>query len=380
MIYDNIIKRGNRIKDYPKVKVNCVNGCYIELVDWPEDTYNIQFINRKTDEVLFSVNIGNNSWAKCNFEYYVDWRVIISQQGEIVRNIYFNLENERVYISLQSKSLGDTLAWMPYAEEFRKKHRCKLILSTFLNDLFKDQYPEIEFVEPGATVTDIIAQYNIGWFYNGDLINRFKHPTDPKPQPMQKTAADILGLDFKEIKPLIKIPEVQKYDTVTLGIHSTAQSKYWNNPEGWQEVVDYINSINHTPILVSREESGFMGNFHPQGISKLPPSNLEELIKTISSSKLFIGVGSGLSWLAWACNVPVILISGFSEPYTEMSECVRIDAPEGACRGCFNRYKLDAQDWNWCPDHKGTHRQFECSKLIDSQLVINQIKQILYAD
>jgi hypothetical protein len=38
---------------------------------------------------------------------------------------------------------------------------------------------------------------------------------------------------------------------------------------------------------------------------------------------------------------------------------------------------LDAGDWNWCPNHKGTPRQFECTKMIGSYQVIKAIKKHL---
>jgi hypothetical protein len=39
--------------------------------------------------------------------------------------------------------------------------------------------------------------------------------------------------------------------------------------------------------------------------------------------------------------------------------------------------KLDAGDWNWCPDHKGTERQFECTKSITSEMVIKELEKFL---
>jgi FkbM family methyltransferase len=38
---------------------------------------------------------------------------------------------------------------------------------------------------------------------------------------------------------------------------------------------------------------------------------------------------------------------------------------------------LDAGDWNWCPKHKGTKQQFECTKEISSKMVIDKINIIL---
>jgi autotransporter strand-loop-strand O-heptosyltransferase len=102
------------------------------------------------------------------------------------------------------------------------------------------------------------------------------------------------------------------------------------------------------------------------------------VIEELQKSEVFIGIGSGLSWLSWATNTPTILISGFSEGYSETQDNVhRITAPEGVCSGCYNRYKLDAGDWNWCPDQKNTTKQFECSKSIKATTVINELKKIL---
>lgn len=355
---------------------NYVDGCRVDIQSGT-GYYDVLFLNQNTNEVLYESSICAGQFSKCNFSYFIPYKIIIKKQNTILYEVPFNLKGSRVLISLDSKSLGDTLAWIPYIEEFRKKHQCEVVCSTFINSLFTETYENLQFVEPNVIVHGIVAKYNIGWFYNGDEIDSFKNPTDPKVQPMQKTASDILGLEFVEIKPKLKLPVVEKEDTISIGIHATAQSKYWNNEKGWQDVVDYINSINYIPLLVSKESDGYMGNKHPENIQQLEPGDLQALMVAICKSKLFIGVGSGLSWLAWACDVPVILISGFSYHFTEMKDCRRISTPLGKCSGCFNTHKLNQSDWNWCPENKGTNKQFECTKSITSDIVIKNIKEIL---
>ena len=39
--------------------------------------------------------------------------------------------------------------------------------------------------------------------------------------------------------------------------------------------------------------------------------------KKLIKAKFFIGIGSGLSWLAWACNTKTVLVSGFSKEWCE---------------------------------------------------------------
>ena len=120
-----------------------------------------------------------------------------------------------------------------------------------------------------------------------------------------------------------------------------------------------------------------MGNQLPSGIVRHPNGPIELVMDEMLKSKAFIGIGSGLSWLSWALDVPTVLISGFSYKWAEMEDCIRIGAPQGKCEGCFNRLRLDPGDWNWCPDHKGTERQFECTKSITSEMVIKELEKFL---
>jgi len=339
--------------------------------------YTVLFKNNATGEVLYSAKLdASDSSASTYYEYYIPWKIeVYNPSGKLEKEFVNNLEGKKVLINITSTSLGDTLAWIPYVEEFRKTHNCEMYCSTSLNHLFTETYEKINFVQPGVPV-ETSCYYEIGWFYDKEF-NKFKHPLDPRPQRMQKTASDILGLEYKEIKPKIVLPDVTEKNTITLGYHATSQAKYWNNPTGWQETVNYINSVGYTPVLLSREPSGFNGNKNPEGVLIPQSFDLQDIIKKICESKLFIGIGSGLSWLAWACDVPVILVSGFSNDETEMKDCIRISAPENTCNGCFNKYIFDRTDWNWCPVNKGTNKEFECTKKITSKVIIDKINQIL---
>jgi autotransporter strand-loop-strand O-heptosyltransferase len=380
MIYTNLTKNKNNIVDVQnKVFTHFVNGPFVEITGTINEEYKVQFIDKSTNTIRFETKIGNNNWAKSNIEYCIDWKVRVLRNDDVFYEHDFNPFGKRVFISMGSKALGDTLAWFPYFEEFRKKHNCELIVSTFHNNMFEEQYPHFEFVKPGSTVQNLYAMYNVGLFYNEDgSVNELKNPNDFKTQTMQKMGSDILGLEYKEIKPLLPTSKVTKDDKlITIAIHGTAQSKYWNNPTGWQDVVDWLNNKGYTVKLLSKEGDNYMGNKHPTGTIKHPEGPLESVMDEMRKSKAFIGIGSGLSWLSWALGTKTVLISGFSYDWAEMKECVRITPPNDKCGGCFNRLKLDAGDWNWCPDHKGTNRQFECTKGITSESVIKELEKFL---
>lgn len=365
--------------------IHFVDGPFVEIKGRQKNRYRVRFIDRSNESTVYEVEIENNNWCRCSRQYYTDWKIEITNlsTGEKEEHL-FDAKEKRVLVHFGSSSLGDTIAWFPYLEEFEKKHGCKMVVSTFKNELFRPEYPTFEFIEPGKSAPNIYASYELGWFYkDGEEFDRFKNPRNVRPLSLQATATDILGLEFHTSRPRIYVHDKQrkiegKY--VCLGIHATAQAKYWNNPTGWQEVTDHFISKGYQVVLLSLEEDGYMGNKHPIGVSRPEgPRSLANTISYLNGAELFIGVGSGLSWLAWAVGVPTCIISGFSYPHTEPLDDRVIRIFNGSvCTGCFNRHRLDAGDWNWCPDHKGTSRQFECTKSISGKQVISEIEAFFW--
>ena len=102
-------------------------------------------------------------------------------------------------------------------------------------------------------------------------------------------------------------------------------------------------------------------------------------MNVIHHSKFLIGLSSGLSWLAWAMGKHVVMISNFTSSDHEFtSNCTRI-TNRSVCSGCWNKpeFKFDKGDWNWCPEHIGTPRQFECHTSITSKMVIDKIQNLI---
>jgi len=367
-----------------KINYSFYKGFYVS-VEAPisNATYTIVFSDKDTDTVLYQVNIDGESWAHCKPRYYVNWNVKVYYQDEIIWEHTLDLQGKKVQINIDTGSLGDNLGWLPYLEEFRKKHGCIVYASTYNaiynNRLFNNNYyPELIFINPGESLQDIYAEYTIGVYYNktNTGFNPEYHKRAFVGIPHQQICTDILGLPYKEIKPLVdETPRIVKKQ-VCISIFSTAQAKFWNNPTGWQEVVDYLNKQGYQVKLLGKEPDDYMGNKIPNGVIRpYSGADFQIAIDEIRQSELFIGIGSGLSWLAWSLNVPLILISGFSEPLTEMqSNCIRIKARHNSCSGCYNRHIFDRGNWNWCPDQENTTRWFECSRKITGTMVINKIK------
>lgn len=375
----NIYNKVKKNKISNSVFMNFIDGAFVEVKGNINKTYTVNFLDKKTSTIVHTSELKNNMWTKTNRKWLTDWKIEIMADGDTIINHEFDPSGKRVFIVFESSSLGDTLAWIPYVEEFRKKYRCHVVVSTFLNKMFAKQYPNLEFVEPGRVVDNLYALFRLGCFYNESGFDVDMHKSNFINLSLQEIACDILGLEYKEIKPILPKIEPSKSEKpyICIANHSTAQSKYWNNPTGWQELVDYTKSLGYDVYLLSKEEDGYMGNENPNGVIKIDGKTLEEIGSILLGSKGFIGLGSGLSWYSWALEVPTILISGFSQTYQEMSDGVFRIINESVCHGCFGRHVFDRGDWNWCPDHKGTTRQFECTKEITFDMVKPSLNQML---
>jgi autotransporter strand-loop-strand O-heptosyltransferase len=374
-MYKGLKKNQNIIREVNPTKFICNynDGAYLEVQSKIDGQFHVEFMG-SNGNVEYSTNIGSNMWCKTNKKYAEEYTCTIrDESGNIVFVDKYNPTGKKVYITLESKSLGDTMAWFPYIDEFRKKWNCEVTCSTFHNNLFVDQYPNLEFVSPGTIVHGVYATYRIGLFFDQGNIDYTRHKSDPTKLSLLEMATDILGLEYKEVRPMLRKPNVEKKRRVGIGMHSTAQTKYWNNPNGWQEVTDFLISQGYEVVMMSKEADGYMGNFYPKGVVKLPENNFDDLIDNLNSCEFFIGISSGLSWLAWAVNIPVVLISGFTGEHMEPTDNVVRIIEKSVCNDCWSRHKFDPGDWNWCPDQKGTVRQFECSKAISSDMVIEAI-------
>jgi len=388
--YNNLKKTTikSKIGDYV-FKLNFINNSTLEILGEKEGKFNVQFINQDNGKIVYETTITNNMWTKCTKQYFVNYLVKVKDvdSGNIIYEHSYNAQGKKVYIHFASKAIGDTLAWFPYAEEFRKKHNCDLIVSTFYNEWFEENYPNIKFIKPGTEVFDLYAMYEVGWHYNeNNTINYETNPSDFRKYSLQECSADILGIDYNELKPNLTFtnngPTIDgKY--VCIAPHGSAHAKYWNTPGGWQTIIDYLNGKGYKVVMITKEPLGDewhdskLGGTLTGVIDKTGDYSLAERANDMMNAEFFIGIGSGLSWLNWALDKKTILISGFSAPFSEFKDCERIFTPDfNTCNSCYNKEKLDPGDWEWCPKNKNTEKQFECTKSIHPELIIKAIERI----
>ena len=346
-----------------KVRIlqNFINHPFLEIKGESDSDFDVRFYD-ENDVCQYQSVIKSNSWVRLNRQYYTKWKTYVYQDNQLIYENVLDLHGKRVFISFESKSLGDTLAWIGYCEEFRKKHQCKVIVSTFWNKIL--DYPELELVEPGSSVS-CYAMYKIGWFYDSN-----REPVLCNTIPLQKTASNILGLDFEEVRPRLKysIGNNQYGKYVTIATNSTSGLKFWLRSH-WQEVIDFLVESGYNVINTSKERNPFNNCY------QLEDTSIENTMSVIHHSEFFIGLSSGISWLAFGLGKKVIMIAGFTDINHEF-ECIR-PYNTNVCHGCWNKpdIRFDAGDWAFCPKHKGTDRQFECQNSITPDMVIDEIKK-----
>jgi hypothetical protein len=351
-------------------KLHHVGGLYFELTGdgGLNREYNIQFIDNKNGYSLYDVKLTPGTWARLNRKYLSDISIVIKHQDTIIKtiNILDEIKGKRVFISFDSASLGDSVAWIPYCLEFKEKYECEVIVSTFKNFLFESAYPELTFVPRGTVVENIIGMFEIGWFYDDQ-----REPTYPSIVPLQQTASNILHLEYKEIAPRIAFvpserPIVNEY--VCISTRSTSQCKHWYY---WKELINWLKVQGYDVIEMSKEADDL-------GADKLEDTSLENVMNHLHHASIYIGLSSGISWLNWGIGKQTVMISNFTTADHEFqSNCTRVTNPN-VCNGCWNNknFKFDKGDWNWCPIHKDSPRQFECHKAISVETVIEKLKSL----
>jgi len=350
--------------------------------------YHVTFLDIDTGVILYSSDTQPGAFITSVKKFYIRFRLIIHEKGgeKPIFEHDMDLKGKEVMVQLPVGTIGDSVGWFSYVERFQLKHKCKLIcvMTPWIAVLVKDQYPDITFIAPEDTVKyRPYASYYMGLFFRGDVDNQ---PIDFRYIGLHRTAGYILGLDGDDLNDLpprfnLSAPRKIKEKYVCIAAQSSSQAKYWNNPFGWLTVVKFLKDNGYRVLCIDKEKVHGIGlnwNYISYGAEDFTGDRpLQERVDLIKDADFFIGLSSGLSWVAWGCKVPVVMISGFTHPTNEFHTPYRI-INYHTCHSCWNdmRENFDHFDFLWCPRHKGDDRQFECTRLISPEQVIATIKKI----
>ena len=362
---------------------NCGARIYV-----PDNGYKTHMLLYDMDSrnVLFDSLMQPGSCINCSKKFYIRYRIELydEEKKELLWSHDFSMKDRDVLVQLPYKgAIGDSIAWFSFLDRFQRQHGCRLsvLAPKFITDLFMGQYPNINFRTPeGVVGFKPYATYYIGLFFKGDTDWQ---PYDFRLVSLAETAGRILGIDdLSEIPPKLKIGDSPiKEPYVCIATQASGHAKHWCNPTGWKMVIEVLKKSGYRVLCMDKEQevgSGDVWHYMPAGAEDFTGEHpLQERADMIAHAKCFIGLSSGLSWLAWCTGTPVVLISGICMPFGEFQTPYRVQTRH-TCHGCWNdtRCEFDHHDFMWCPMHKGDARAYECTKSIKPSMVLDAISRV----
>ena len=318
-------------------------------------------------------------------KYFIPYRMEIARPtGKTVFVHEYDCRNRRVYIVIPEGGLGDNLAWVPLADLFRRKYGADVycICGEWIISLVASLYPGLHFVPEleKAMLADSYANYFCGIF---EKDRKSWRPVDHQLLGMQGAVEAILGLEQGPVKCRLPLGSARPFPDpyVCISTMATSPGKYWNYPDGWNEIIRFLRGYGYRVFDIDREKRlNFAGKDYsiPEEAEDFTGAfPLQERIDLLEHADFFIGLPSGLSWLAWNVGIPVVMLSGFTMPNCEFPTPYRVTNTL-FCHGCWNDSEcfFDQKVPVWCPRHIGTPREIECTRAITPKMVRETILRI----
>ena len=345
-------------------------------LDIPEGNFRVKISDFDSGQIFFDKHISGGRLISAE-QYFVRWHVEVFLDEEKIFDHTLNLEGQPVALMITIPPLGDVISFLPYLREFKKIHRCNLSVYVDENfrELVKQLYPDIKLI-------DEIDFKTYATYYLLMLSTPFPLiPVNIRLMPLNRIGGMLLGIDYlppkAEFKPTE--PPVTAESYVCIGVQAKSARKCWLYPGGWDIVVDYLKSLGYRVFCIDRnakEENDNLTICKPEGAEDFTGNHsLLERANMLYHADFFIGLSSGLSWLADAVNCPVVMIAGFTQDWHEFYTPYRV-ANRKVCNGCFNDIRVNYIH-DFCPYHKDTPRALECQKTISPRMVIETIERLI---
>lgn len=362
------------------------DGARVVIPDFGQPLpWRVRISDLRNDATLADVPLSSGV-VRSPAKYYVPYGITIWLNDVVVFEHRYDARHQDVLVQFPLAALGDVLGWLPYALRFADVHGCRLacVVTPGVAALFRDAYPDVDFVaQDQVERRKYYATYNVGLFFDDKA--RLQQPRDFRETGLHRTAAHILGVDDGEAHARTALPDTScpmAAPYVCIAVQSTAQCKYWNHPQGWETVVAGLRARGFEVVCIDQKPRHGKGDFWqtvPEGaIDATGDLPLTERARWLAHARAFVGLSSGLSWLAWTMRTPTVLVSGFTLPHNEFDTPYRVIAPQ-VCTGCWHdpALRYDHDDFHWCPRHKDTPRAFECTRAITPERVLAAVDRAL---
>lgn len=342
----------------------------------PEGNWHIRIGDGETGVFYFDQDISSHVLISME-KYCIPWHIEACRDGQFVFAHDFNPTGQEVFFDLSEVALGDGIMLLSHIRMFYEQNNCRAVCRA------KPQFAElIRNYCPELILRDCMSEDTYAVFY----MKAFQSEPFFSPDNCKKLSDRYIGrtilhqTDTPKPVHFTATTEEKKIEEpyVCIAVQASGIQKCWHYPGGWHEVVAYLKTQGYRVLCIDRdkiyEKNGYRVEM-PEGAEDFTGNHsLLERIDVLANAAFFIGVSSGLAWLAQASGCPVVMISGLTLPQTEFDTPYRV-INYRVCHGCYNDMRVDWQKKR-CPYHEGTKRELECSKKITSRQVLLTIERL----
>ncbi len=345
----------------------------------PEGNWHVRIVDGASGVTFLDEDVSGVTLISME-KFYVEWEIALWLDGEPVFYHQFDPRGQKVHFNFAQPALGDNLVLLPYAEEFRRTFECEVSckLPSAFRDIAKIYFPELR-------LSNVLPEDSYACFYLAGWMNMpIVTTSDMRAMPMELFPRSILNTPM--LRPPSKVvytptkPRAISEPYVCIAVQASFNPKCWLKSGSWDHVVDYLKSLGYRVLCIDKERRG-----ENYGLTVKMPTGAEDFsgkydlidrVNQLAYADFFIGVSSGLSWLAWAVDIPVVMISGITEYWYEFSSAYRV-SNTNVCHGCFNSLAVNCTKILDCPKYQKTDRIYECSKNITARQVIAAIDRLI---
>lgn len=355
-----------------------------------DDMFQVRVYDMRSGSMLSAHDVKGGSMLVGERKFFIPYHIEVHKKKEdgsceLLWSHDYDCKGRKVYVVVPDGGLGDNLAWLPIVEEFRKLKQADVTCvmgEWMIRWLGRDMYPGLKFLPIGEkpSLRDAYACYFCGIFSEEKKPWR---PIDHQNLGMQRAVEAILDVPFQDIKCRMRLGSPRPFPEpfVVISAMATNPAKYWNFPDGWNTIVRWLKGFGYRVLCIDRDHDLYFAGRHFQVPSEAEDLTgfkpISERMRLMEHADFFIGLPSGLSWLAWNCGVPVVMLAGFTLDGSEFPTPYRV-TNFLFCHGCWNdsREFFDPKAPVWCPRHAGTQREIECTRAITPKMVMETIERI----
>ena len=377
----DLYQLSDKVFDYKTFCETGIDGLRFDFnfglrIDVPKGNFRVRIGDAETGEIFFDKRILDGGRLISLEQCFIPWRFEVFRDDEKIFEHTLNLEGQTVNFVIAG-AMGDHIALLPFAREFQQRHRCKLVVCVqdYMSEFAAHLYPDLPqtdkiYFDTYATYYPVmlVAGLNLG-------------PVDFRNMPMQRIGGAFLGLNTLAPKPTFKptLPPVTKDPYVCIAVQASGNRKCWLYPDGWDIVVDFLKQLGYRVFCIDKSPEQVNDDLtisKPEGAEDFTGDHsIMERANMLYHAEFFIGLSSGLAWLAYAVNCPVVMICGFAKSWLEFYTPYRV-SNRLVCNGCLTDIRVNYLSYR-CPYHHDTPRELECQKKIHPRQVLDAVKRLI---